>query len=47
MTPKQKKALARILAAAALLVILHFVPAGGWLALALYLVPFALVAGAR
>ncbi len=43
MTPKQKKALARILAAAALLVILHFVPAGGWLALALYLVPFALV----
>jgi Cd2+/Zn2+-exporting ATPase len=43
MTPKQKKALVRILCAAALLLILHFVPAAGRGAMALYLVPFALV----
>ena len=43
MTPKQKKALIRILCAAAAMLVLHFVPASGVLAFALYLIPFALV----
>ena len=43
MTLKQKKALIRILCAAAAMLVLHFVPASGVLAFALYLIPFALV----
>ena len=43
MTKKQKKMLQRILIAAALLVILHFVPATGLLKLALYLVPYLII----
>ena len=43
MNPKQKKMLYRILAAAVLIVIFHFLPLDGWLGLA-YLVPY-LVAG--
>ena len=43
MTKKQKKALARILAAAVLLIGLHFAPVTGAAALVLYLVPFLLV----
>ena len=44
MTGRQKKNLCRIVAAAALLIALHFIPAGGVLRLALYLVPY-LIAG--
>ena len=43
MTKKQKKMLARILAAAALMVLLHFVPVGGLPALVCYLAPYLLV----
>ena len=43
MNPKQKKMLYRILAAAVLIVVFHFLPLDGWLGLA-YLVPY-LVAG--
>ena len=43
MNPKQKKMLYRILAAAVLIVVFHFLPLEGWLGLA-YLVPY-LVAG--
>lgn len=43
MTPKQKKTLVRILVAAALLVLLHFVPQTPVPPLALYLVPYLIV----
>ncbi len=44
MTRKQKKNLLRIVAAAALMVILHFLPLQGWLRFGLYLLPY-LIAG--
>lgn len=43
MTKKQKRMLYRILAAAVLMVILHFVPAEGYALLALYLVPYGII----
>ncbi len=43
MNKKQKKMLVRILAAAALLVVLHFVPVQGWLRFVLYLVPYFII----
>ena len=43
MTRKQRKMLLRILSAAAMMIVLHFVPARGWLRLGLYLVPYFLV----
>ena len=43
MNRKQKKMLARILVTASLLVILHFVPAEGWLRFGLYLIPYLLI----
>ena len=44
MTKKQKKVLVRIIVAAVLLIILHFVPLEGiWLGL-LYLIPYAVSA---
>lgn len=43
MTKKQKKMLWRILVAAALMIILHFVPAEGYIRLALYLIPYGII----
>ena len=43
MTRKQKKMLLRILSAAAMMILLHFVPATGLLRLGLYLVPYFIV----
>lgn len=43
MTKKQKKMLWRILVAAALMIILHFVPAEGYIQLALYLIPYGII----
>ncbi len=43
MTKKQKKTLWRILAAAALMAALRFVPAQGYVRLALYLIPYAVI----
>lgn len=43
MTKKQKKVLWRILLAAALMIILHFVPAEGYIRLALYLIPYGII----
>jgi len=43
MTKKQKKMLWRILAAAALMIGLHFVPVTGWLRFGLYLIPYLVV----
>lgn len=43
MNRKQKKTLVRIIAAAVLTAVLHFVPAEGWLKFALYLVPYLIV----
>ena len=47
MNRKQKNVLIRILVAAALLVLLHFLPLddvwGGWLKFAAYLVPYAVI----
>ena len=43
MRKKQKSMLARILAAAALLVLLHFTPADGWIRFVLYMVPYLTV----
>lgn len=43
MTKKQKERLVRILLAAVMLVILHFVPLAGWLRFALYLVPYLVI----
>ena len=43
MTKKQKKMLLRILLAAALLAVLHFVPAEGWPRFGLYLIPYLVI----
>ena len=43
MTKKQKKMLLRILLAAALMVVLHFVPAEGMLRFGLYLIPYLII----
>lgn len=43
MTRKQKKLLLRIIIAAALVVILQFLPAEGWLRFGLYLIPYLIV----
>ena len=43
MTRKQKKVLYRIIAAFALLIILQFIPAEGWLKLLLYLIPYLVI----
>ncbi len=43
MTRKQKKMRTRILIAAALMVVLHFVPATGWVRFALYMIPYLLI----
>lgn len=43
MNKKQKKMLARILIAAALLVLLNFIPAKGWLRFLLYLAPYLVI----
>ena len=44
MNKKQKKVLIRIIVAVALLIILSFVPAEGWLQLALYMIPYLVMA---
>ena len=46
MNKKQKKNLLRILIAAALMVILHFVPAEGILRFTLYMIPYLIINGA-
>ncbi len=43
MTRKQKKMLTRILLSAAMMIVLHFVPVGGWVRFALYMVPYLLI----
>ena len=43
MTKKQKKVLYRIIIAAVLLVVLHFLPVPGYLKFALYLIPYAII----
>ncbi len=43
MNKKQKKMLWRIIAAAALMVVLHFIPVTGWLRFCLYLVPYLII----
>ena len=43
MNKKQQKMLVRILVSAALLILLHFLPATGWLRFALYLVPYLVI----
>lgn len=43
MTKKQKKVLYRIVIAAVLLIILHFVPVDGYLKFALYLIPYFII----
>ena len=43
MNKKQKKVLVRVLAAAALLVLLRFLPVRGWLRFALYMVPYLII----
>ncbi len=43
MTKKQKKMLCRILAAAALVAVLSFLPLGGWVRFAAYMIPYAIV----
>ena len=43
MTRKQKKVLIRIIAAAVLMIVLHFIPASGWLSLLLYLIPYLII----
>lgn len=43
MTKKQKKVLYRIIAALVLMIILHFIPAEGWLKLVLYLIPYLII----
>ena len=43
MTKKQKKVLYRIIIAAVLLVVLHFLPVSGMLAFALYLIPYFVI----
>lgn len=43
MTKKQRKVLYRIIIAAVLVLVLHFVPAQGWLQLVLYLIPYLII----
>lgn len=43
MTKKQKKVLYRIIIAAVLMVVLHFVPAEGYLRFVLYLIPYVII----
>lgn len=43
MTRKQKKVLIRIIIAAVLMVVLHFIPSSGWLSLLLYLIPYLII----
>lgn len=43
MTRKQKKVLIRIIVAAILVVVLHFVPLTGWLSMILYLIPYFII----
>ena len=43
MNKKQKKMLLRILIAAVLMVVLHFVPASGILRFVLYMIPYAII----
>lgn len=43
MTKKQKKVLYRIIIAAVLMAVLHFVPAKGYLRCALYLIPYFVI----
>lgn len=43
MNKKQKKVLIRIIVAVALLIVLSFVPAEGWLQLALYMIPYLVI----
>lgn len=43
MNRKQKRMLFRILLSAALLVILHFIPAEGWLKFSLYMIPYLVI----
>ena len=43
MTKKQRKVLYRIIIAAVLLVVLHFLPVSGYLKFALYLIPYAII----
>ena len=43
MTKKQKKVLYRIIIAAVLIVVLHFVPVEGYLRFALYLIPYLII----
>ena len=43
MNKKQKKVLIRIIVAVVLLIILSFVPAEGWLQLALYMIPYLVI----
>ena len=43
MTRKQKKVLCRIIIAAVLMVVLHFVPVEGYLRFALYLIPYLII----
>ena len=43
MSRKQKKMLIRILAAAVLLIALHFIPVTGWLRFLLYLAPYLVI----
>ncbi len=45
MTKKQRKVLYRILAAALLMAVLHFVPAEGYLRFVLYLIPYFIIGG--
>lgn len=43
MTKKQKKVFYRILIAAIMMIVLHFVPARGYIRLALYLIPYVII----
>lgn len=43
MTKKQKKVFDRILIAAIMMIVLHFVPARGYIRLALYLIPYVII----
>jgi len=43
MRKKQKIMLVRILAAAALLIAMNFVPAQGWIRFVLYLIPYLII----
>ena len=43
MNKKQKKNLIRILVSAGLMILLHFVPASGWIRFVLYMIPYLLI----